>query len=222
MRTQTIRWRYGRTKQRIVIVRKLMLQPDEIISQIFILIVDETYDGDEETWEEDSERYRQDLEHDFKCRFSEANIGPGADIPAFLTVIATTTVPLWTVLLSAFFLGKPINDNLSAWAEISRKVRSFFGKPVVLARNGAAAIAVEAVCDEMGGLPRTVRLLSYRSGHIGDNESIGEIPRSDEILENVPTLNLGYVRHIFEIEADGVQHRVIVDGKKAELIKLQS
>ena len=90
----------------------------------------------------------------------------------------------------------------------------------MLARNGAAAIAVEVVCDEMGGLPKTVRLLSYRAGHIGDSESIGEIPRSDEIRENVPTLNLGYVRHIFEIEADGVKHRVIVDGKKAEVIKL--
>ncbi|WP_417253792.1 hypothetical protein [Celeribacter sp.] len=199
-----------------------MPQPDEKISQIFILIVDETYGGNEETWEEDSERYRQDLERDFKCKFAEANIGPGADIPAFLTVIATTTVPLWTVLLSAFFLGKPINDNLSAWGEISKKVRSFFGKPVVLARNGAAAIAVEAVCEEMGGLPKTVRLLSYRVGHIGDSENIGEIPRSDEIQENVPTLNLGYVRHIFEIEADGVQHRVIVDGKKAEVIKIQA
>lgn len=199
-----------------------MPQPDEKISQIFILIVDETYGGNEETWEEDSERYRQDLERNFKCKFAEANIGPGVDIPAFLTVIATTTVPLWTVLLSAFFLGKPINDNLSAWGEISRKVRSFFGKPVVLARNGAAAIAVEAVCEEMGGLPKTVRLLSYRVGHICDSENIGEIPRSDEIQENVPTLNLGYVRHIFEIEADGVQHRVIVDGKKAEVIKIQS
>ena len=197
-----------------------MPQPKEESSQIFILIVDETYGGDEETWEEDSERYRQDLERDFKCEFTEANIGPGADIPAFLTIIATTTVPLWTVLLGTFFLGKPINDNLSAWAEISRKVKSFFGKPVVLARNGAAAIAVEAVCEEMGGLPKTVRLLSYRAGHIGDSESIGEIAPSGEIRDNVPTLNLGYVRHIFEIEADGVRHRVIVDGKTTELLKL--
>ena len=197
-----------------------MPQPEEVSSQIFILIVDETYGGDEETWEEDSERYRQDLEREFDCEFAEANIGPGADIPAFLTIIATTTVPLWTVLLGTFFLGKTIDENLSAWAEIGRKVRSFFGRPIVLARNGAAAIAVEAVCEEMGGLPKTVRLLSYRAGHIGDVEGIGEIPRSDEIRENVPTLNLGYVRHIFEIEADGVLHRVIVDGKETEVLKL--
>ena len=197
-----------------------MPQPDEESSQIFILIVDETYGGDEETWEEDSERFGRRLECEFECKFEEANIGPGADIPAFLTIIATTTVPLWTLLLGTFFLGKPINENLAAWSEIGRKVRSFFGRQVVLARNGAAAIAVEAVCEEMGGLPKTVRLLSYRAGHIGDRESIGDIPRSDDIQDNAPTLNLGYVRHIFEIEADGVLHRVTVDGKSAEVLRL--
>ena len=124
------------------------------------------------------------------------------------------------MLLGTFFLGKPINENLAAWSEIGSKVRSFFGRQVILARNGAAAIAVEAVCEEMGGLPKTVRLLSYRAGHIGDGESIGDIPRSDSIQENVPTLNLGYVCHIFEIEADGVLHRVTVDGKKTEVLKL--
>ncbi|WP_339853126.1 hypothetical protein [uncultured Nisaea sp.] len=197
-----------------------MPQPEEQKSQIFILIVDETYGGDEETWEEDSERFRRGLECEFDCEFVEANIGPGADIPAFLTIFATTPVPLWTVLLGTFFLGKPINENLAAWSEIGSKVRSFFGRQVILARNGAAAIAVEAVCEEMGGLPKTVRLLSYRAGHIGDGESIGDIPRSDSIQENVPTLNLGYVCHIFEIEADGVLHRVTVDGKKTEVLKL--
>lgn len=197
-----------------------MPQPDEESSQIFILIVDETYGGDEETWEGDSERFRRGLECEFECKFEEANIGPGADIPAFLTTIATTTVPLWTVLLGTFFLGKPINENLTAWSEIGRKVRSFFGRQVVLARNGAAAIAVEAIFEEMGGLPKTVRLLSYRTGHIGDSDGIGDILRSDEIQGNVPTLNLGHVRHIFEIEADGVLHRVTVDGKRARVLRL--
>jgi hypothetical protein len=33
-------------------MRKSMPEADEESSQIFILIVDETYDGDQETWEE--------------------------------------------------------------------------------------------------------------------------------------------------------------------------
>lgn len=198
-----------------------MPQPTEGNTDIFIIVVDETYGGDEDTYEEDSERYRVALEEEFKCDFKEANIGPGADIPAFLTILATSQVPLWTVLLGAFFLGKPINENLDGWLEIGRKIRSFFRRPVVLARNGAAAIAVEAVCDEMGGMPKTIRLLSYRAGHIGDGEKIEEIPRSDEIRDNVPTLNLGYVHHIFEIEADGVLHRVVVDGKDTAVIRIQ-
>ncbi|QXT38743.1 hypothetical protein [Gymnodinialimonas ceratoperidinii] len=198
-----------------------MPQPKEESSQIFILIIDETYGGDDDAWEEESHRFRRSLERDFDCEFAEANIGPGADIPAFLTIIATTTVPIWTVLLGAFFLGKPISENLTAWSEIGGRLRSFFGRQVVLARNGAAAIAVEAVFEELGGLPKTIRLLSYRPGHIGDDERIGDMPQSDSIQENVPTLNLGYVRHIFEIEADGVLHRVTVDGKNTEVLKLQ-
>ena len=31
---------------------------------------------------------------------------------------------------------------------------------------------------------------------------------------------LRYVRHVFEIEADGVLHRVIIDGKKTEILRL--
>ena len=49
------------------IARDFMSQPEETSSEIFVLIVDETYDGNGETWEEDSERYRQDLERDFDC-----------------------------------------------------------------------------------------------------------------------------------------------------------
>jgi hypothetical protein len=196
------------------------MQPTESVGEIFILVVDETYDSGEETSIEDSDKYRKELEDEYGVRFSEADIGPGADIPAFLTVLSTTTIPLWTVILGIFFLGKPINENLDGWTEIGRKIRSFFGKPVVLARHGAAVIAVEAVLDEIGGVPKTIRLLSYRPGHIADPEDLARIQRSNEIHDNVPTITLGYVRHIFEIEADGQFYRVGVDGKVVNILRL--
>ncbi|MGL4234679.1 hypothetical protein [Tabrizicola sp.] len=196
------------------------MQPTEALGQIFILVVDETYGGDEETWDEDSKRYHAALEKEFEVPFTEANVGPGADIPAFLTIIATTAVPIWSLLIAAFFLGKPINDNLAAWADIGRKIRSFFGKPVLLARHGAAVIAVEAVFSEMEGMPKSIRLVSYRPAHIGDPEDPARYDRSTEISENAPTLNLGHVRHIFEIEADGQLFRVSVDGKDAKAIRI--
>ena len=69
------------------------MQPTEQEGEIFLLVADETYDSGE-TWAQDSERYRLDLEKEFGVKFTEANIGPGADMPSFLTVFSTTIVPL--------------------------------------------------------------------------------------------------------------------------------
>lgn len=197
-----------------------MLQPTEEAGQIFVIVVDETYSVSENNWDEESEKYRNSIEQEFGVAFSEANVGPGADIPAFLTIIATSSVPLWSVLLGAFFLGKPISENLEGWADIGRKLRSFFAKPIILARHGASVLAVEAVFGEMGGMPRTIQMKSYRVGFIEDTDNLEAIERSGDIVENIPMLNLGYARHIFEIEADGQLFRVGIVGTKAKVVRL--
>ncbi|AZL59954.1 hypothetical protein EI545_14605 [Tabrizicola piscis] len=196
------------------------LRSNEASGEISIFILDETYDGDEDTWEEHSARYREGLENEFGVPFVAENVGPGADIPAFLTTIATVSVPLWSVVIATFFLGKPLNENLAAWIEIGKRIKSFFGRPVLLARHGASVVAVEVVFSEMGGLPKSIRLLSYRPVHIGDPDDLTKYERSSKILDSAPTVNLGYVRHIFEIEADGQLFRVSVDGKVAKAIRI--
>lgn len=196
------------------------MQPEEQSQQIFVLVIDETYDLNEQTWEEESEDYRRALESEFETDFEEVNVGPGADIPAFLTIVATTDVPLWSLLLGALFLGKPINDNLEAWVEICRKIKSFFDRPVIFARHGAGVLAIGTVFEEMGGMPKTLRLMSYRTGLIGEEESLAKIARGNEIFECPETLSLGYLTHIFEIEADGIAFRVRVDGKDCEVLRL--
>lgn len=196
------------------------MQPIEGAGQIFIIVIDETYGGDEETWEAVREQYRLDLEREFGGSFEDANVGPGADIPAFLTIISTTSVPLWSVLLATFFLGKPISENLEAWGQLAKKVRGFFHKPIALSRHGASIIALEAVFEEMQGIPKTVRLLNYRVGHIADAEDPATVRTDNEIQENIDTLCLGYVKHIFEIEADGQMFRVCVEGKKTNILSI--
>jgi hypothetical protein len=200
------------------------MQPNERDDQIFLFIVDETYGHSEDTWAEDSERYRLSLQQEFGVDFEEVNIGPGFDIPAFLTFLSTTTIPLWSLLFAAFFLGKPIKENLEAWHAIGKWVRKFFERPVYLSRNGAAAIAVEAVFEELGGIPKTLRLISYRAGHIAESGLVQELKTlesSKEISASPPTINLGLVWHIFEIEADGITLKVGVDGRIVEVVRLQ-
>lgn len=158
------------------------MQPTENIDQILVVVLDETYPPtDEDAWEEESEAYRRGLERQFGIRFQEANVGPGADIPAFLAILATTSVPLWSV--AAFFLGKSINENLTAWQEIGRRIRSFFSRPVILGRHGASVLAVESVFDEMGGIPKSIQLFGYRPAHIGESEDLTQLSAGNEILE---------------------------------------
>lgn len=187
---------------------------------IFVLIVDETYGGDEETYISDSDNYRRQLERDFQVSFAPANIGAGADIPSFLTIIATAPVPVWAIVLSLFFLGKPINENLSAWGEMAAALRRFFSRPVVLSRHGAAALAVEAILEEIGGMPKSIRLLSYRAHYAGYDDKLGSLPNSQEIDASPPVLNLGHTQHVFEIEVDGISFRVGVSGKNVEVVRM--
>lgn len=197
-----------------------MRQLTEASDQLFVIVIDETYGGDEDNWEFESERYRRELERVFGTPFQGANVGPGADIPAFLTDLINARVPLWSAALVVFFAGKAIKESFEAWTEMARAVRSFFERPVVLARHGAAVLAIEAAFDEMDGIPKTIRLVRYRAGHLAEDTPLIEANLGNGIEENPPTLNLGYTVHLFEIEVDGVLLRVSVDGKQAKVARV--
>lgn len=194
-----------------------MKQPTEASGQLFVIVIDETYGGDEETLEADCERYRRQLEQEFEAVFQEVNVGPGADIPAFLTELINARVPLWSAALVTFFAGTRIKENLDAWTEMAYALRRFFARPIILARHGAAVLALEAVLDELGGMPKVIRLVRYRAGHLAGDGSPAQAELGGGIEENPPTLNLGYLVHLFEIEVDGVLFRVSVDGKRAQV-----
>lgn len=198
------------------------MQAFEREGHILIAIVDETYGkSDDDDWERDREQFRVSLEREFGQRFEDGNIGPGADFPVFITLLQTTvSVPLWQVVAAAFFLGKPLKDNFDAWRDIGTRIRAYFKRPTYLNRQGAAVIAVEAVFDAMGDIPKTLQLLSYRTSHISEPDDLTLMERETQISDPLPTLHLGFIRHIFEIEADGVLFRVSVDGRQTKLVRL--
>jgi hypothetical protein len=189
---------------------------------ILIAVVDQTYGtSDDDEWERDRELFRLSLEKEFGQRFEDGNIGPGADLPAFVTLVqAGLHVPYWVLASSIFFLGKPLRDNFDAWRDIGQRLRPFFKFPAYLNRQGAAVIAVEALLDELGGAPNELQLLSYRIVHIGEEHDLTEYDRFSEIADALPTLYLGFIRHVFEIRADGVIFRIGVDGTQSELVKI--
>jgi hypothetical protein len=198
-----------------------MIDQAIVTAQILIAVVDETYGvSEDEAWDHEREKYRLELESEFGLSFEEANIGPGADLPAFVTFLTgTATVPVWTLLGAVFFLGKPLNDNLAAWGEIGQKLQAFFKRTVYLNRDGAAVIAVESIIKELGRVPASIRLVSYRMNHVSEPDDLEAMDRGTEIEEAPPTLYLGFIRHIFEIDADGALFRVSIEGKNVQLLR---
>ena len=51
-------------------------------------------------------------------------------------------------------------------------------------------------------------------------DALAEMERSNEIADAPDTLYLGFVRHVFEIDADGNVFRVSVDGKNTDAVRL--
>lgn len=196
------------------------MQPSEGPGNVFIIVIDETYGGDESTYEEESAQYHTGLEQEFGQPFTEVNVGPGADIPAFLTSLTSVNIPAWSVALGALFVGKRLKENLEAWIEMARATRRFFRRPVILGRHGAAIMAIEAIFDTMGGMPKSVQLLGYRTAHVMERgEGWGPFP-ANKIDDSPPVINLGLVVHVFDVEADGQRFRVTVDGKDVETIRM--
>lgn len=185
-----------------------------------IAIADGSYGVSDEAWPKASEAFRRGLEAEFEVGFEEGNIGPGADLPAFITLLQTPTVPLWQLVVAAFLLGKPIKDNWEAWRDMAQAVRIFFSRSAFLNRQSAAPIAVEAVADSVGGSPKSIRLLGYQV------RSPPDPTNPDDMIEGIDegpeTLFLGFVRHVFEVEADGERFRVEIEGTAISVAPLSS
>lgn len=196
-------------------------QKSEGSDEIQVFIIDETYDH-YENWEEVSERFRISLEAEYNLKFKEANIGPSADVPAFLTTLITSSfqVPVWTVILCLFFSGKLIRDNFDAWQDMAKRIAKFFNHHVVFSRNGASIIAMKAVLDDLGMAPKTIKLISYRFDMIFSVEELAALEASSEINESLNPIFLGQGWHIFEIQLDDVLLRVGVDGETAYVINI--
>lgn len=185
--------------------------------EVFLIaIADGSYGISDEEWPAASAAYRRGLEAEFEADFEEGNIGPGADLPAFITMLQTPTVPLWQLVVAAFLLGKPIKDNWEAWRDMAQAIRAFFSRPAFLNRQSAAPIAVEAVANSVDGSPKSIRLLGYQVRTPLDATSAEEV--IEGIADGPDTLFLGFTRHVFELEADGERYRVEIEGTAISVV----
>lgn len=184
-----------------------------------LYIVDATYGcSDDIEYPERSTAFLRGLTAEFEQSFDEENIGPGADIPAFFTILPFDVWPFLGAAMYAFFKGKEIEPNIDAWKALAKRIMGFLHRKPIVDRQGASALAVAAVTEAHQQVPRTIRLISYRAVMDYDLEGHAALPQHTGIDGDTAPLSVGRVaRHDFEIEVDGKRFKVQVTGIEAEI-----
>ncbi len=195
------------------------MQRNESETEIFVYLVDETYDVVTD-WDEEevSSMYLRGLEAEFDTSFEAADVAPGASLPAFLTVISENIIPLLPWLMAVFFSAKPVKENLGVWQEAAKQIRRYWHKCVVLSRNGAAVVAVDAVFREIKNHPKAIELKRYWTSDKRFDEKCEVGGEENSISSTPPTEYLSVTKHHFEIVADTVTFKIVVDGKNISIV----
>lgn len=189
--------------------------------RILITIQDETY-GDAESdadWEDVREVFRLALEAEHGLPFEDADIGPGASLPAFATLLDPVTGAV-AAGIAVLVAGKPIRDGLDAYLDLAGRLRKFFTRQVFLNRNGASVLALAAVAKETGQLVGAIQLIGYQPQHVLDPDDLSLLDPLTKIDAAPGTIYLGALRHIFEFDIDGVRVRASVEGKTVKTLRL--
>ncbi|MBX7535022.1 hypothetical protein K3175_05050 [Qipengyuania sp. GH1] len=162
-----------------------------------------------------------DLENEFGLQFEDADVGPSASLPAFVMFITANWEWVGPSALAIFFGGKRVEDSWNWWvakAKIIKRVAD--KKQIKLNRNGAAILAVNAVMRDFSDTPLEIKLLRYGVAHMGEPDNLKAFEIENEIKGSTDTLYLGFIKHIFEIEADGNVFRAQVDGAEVEISRV--
>ena len=180
--------------------------------EILVCIVDDSYGKLSELSEEQQyEWFKAQLKKEFNQEFAEVDVAPGYSLPAYATFIQSVS-EYWPILVATFFLAKPVSENLEVWRSAATRIKKYFTRPdVVLGRNAAAALAVEAIFEDMGGIPKNIQCSQY---YWRDRRFKEEDFSNGQLLQEGPRMEyLSMAIHFFIIIADGVNYEVEVDGK---------
>lgn len=193
----------------------LIFFPDESEGQEHQFVDLRHWRGGDETLEDAaSERCMELLEAELNVQLDYANVGPTFDMPAFFTAVPDDVARL--VPLARFFEGRRLVDNIEAWREVFNRLSHLFSRSDDSSRNGAAVAAVNAVFDELGGIPKDIKLRSYVTQHLMDTGQPAA-GRDGQIDAAPRTRQLGMIKHVFGIEVGGVVFHVVVHGSNAEV-----
>jgi hypothetical protein len=192
---------------------------------IRIYLPDATYGSleDQSDWGMRSRAFRKGLEAEFQQPFEQTDIGPGWSEPAFVTVLLEHAPYIVAGLIALFLSGEKIEKNLETWPRIYKRLTHYFYRKPTLEIDGAAVIAIEAICSVMNKTAGTYQLLGYRTESclvknfdgMADDTEIASIEKTTELVRSVTI-------HMFKIQADNRAFKVFVLGAEARLFEVES
>ena len=191
--------------------------------EIQIFIPDLSYDnldyqGDLDEVEA-SKKFQQELEAKLSRKVIEANIGAGADCPAFLLELLEYK-EVAAGLLAIFFLGKPIKENCNAWVSIGKKIADIIkGTGGYLNRIAAFLYALVKVQAEIKEDIKSLKLIEYKSVD-GRSEYSWEQIESDCVngFSDKPSDEFISIQvHYFKVVVNEVTIELLVKGDAVEI-----
>lgn len=155
----------------------------------------------------------------------QANIGAGADWPAFLAEIIPSIIPHAPLYapLALFFMGKKINENMDAWISIGEKLYRLLQLTGGWLNRGAALIvSLFKIKEEIGDI-HSIEIIQYEAidGRFVDNWENTNPERRLAISEDLANEYRGGQIHYFRMMINNTEVEAIIHGNfiKIEAIK---
>ncbi|KZK76158.1 hypothetical protein PsAD46_05415 [Pseudovibrio sp. Ad46] len=179
-------------------------EPDD---QLFICFLDVTY-GTAEDEEQEAQAYKQQLIEQYDLEgLVEVDIFPGASLPAWLVTIGLG--------IQIIVTGADLIEAPATYIEFAAKVKRYVtnGTKIVVSKNGAMMLALDAVNSHLTYNPISLSVIAY---DYVDNR-LDQVDYTMKIngVQDAPYMEwLSAVDHIFDVRADDRAFRVVIkDGK---------
>ncbi len=144
------------------------------------------------------------MEKEFGISGEETSVGVGADLPAlvFLIDLGKSAAEYGLMALVALRAGKEITETVTFCMEWAKKIKRYVtGHHTYLEREDAYPLAVNAVVEHLGRMPKSIVFEGYMVGdwtgggwdHLVSVTEIGEPPQNPG----------AWVPHHFQFNLDG-------------------
>ena len=162
--------------------------------------------------------FRQELEAEYGEKFRFVSIGTGAAMASYFVELVSDP---YRAAVTFFFAGKALKEGFQAWGWMYGQLSKFFHHRPTFDREGAAALVYKAIVEKMDGVPSSFQLKGFVTQHrlaYGDPMNLPD-PGPPTTIERDRDRVERAVVYIFQVEADGRDFRVEIDGHNVKFLQ---